>query len=137
YNSLDAPIPLARYEEAQLIIAEVDGTMSPAALAQERKYEFFLEGRRFGDIRRLNLEYDPAPGLQYPVAAASPKGGTYADLPGKGIPMPEAERVNNPNIPNTGTWTGAAARRRRSKSLGTDVGRPAGDARAFPAGRAT
>ncbi len=103
YNSLDAPIPLARYAEAQLIIAEVDGTMSPAALAQERKHEFFLEGRRFGDIRRLNLEYDPAPGLPYPVAAASPKGGTYADLPGKCIPMPDAERFNNPNIPNTGT----------------------------------
>src|SRR5690606_21141987 len=59
YNSLDAPIPLARYAEAQLIIAEVDGTMSDAALAEERRLEFFLEGRRFGDIRRLNLDYEP------------------------------------------------------------------------------
>lgn len=99
YNSLDAPIPLARYAEAQLIIAEADGTMSPAALAEERKYEFFLEGRRFGDIRRLNLDYEPAPGEEYPVAAASPKGGTYVDLPGKCLPLPDAERFNNPNIP--------------------------------------
>src|SRR5690606_23887851 len=59
YTSLAAPIPLARYEEAQLIIAEVDGTMSDAALAEERRLEFFLEGRRFGDIRRLNLDYEP------------------------------------------------------------------------------
>lgn len=98
YTSLDDPIPLARYEEAQLIIAEVDGTMTPAALAQERAYEFFLEGRRFGDIRRLGLAYEPAPGLEYPVAAASPKGGTYVDLPGKCLPLPDAERFNNPNF---------------------------------------
>ena len=98
YNSREAPIPLARYEEAQLIIAEATGAMAPAALAEERKLEFFLEGRRMGDIRRFNLPYEPAPGVQYPAAAASAKGGTYQDLPGKCLPLPDVERGNNPNI---------------------------------------
>lgn len=100
YNSLSAPIPLARYEEAELIIAEVSGAMTPAQVADERRLEFFLEGRRFGDIRRYNLAYEPAPGTPYPAAAASPKGGVYADIPGKCLPLPNAERLNNPNIPD-------------------------------------
>lgn len=100
YNSLDDPIPLARYAEAQLIIDEVSGALTPAQAAEERKMEFFLEGRRFGDIRRYNLPYDPAPGVIYPEGGASPKGGTYVDLPGKCLPLPDRERFNNPNIPN-------------------------------------
>ncbi len=98
YNSLDAPIPLARYAEAQLIIAEATGTMTVAEVAEERRRELFLEGRRFGDIRRYNLAYDPAPGTPYPAAAASSKGGTYQDLPGKCLPLPDVERGNNPNL---------------------------------------
>lgn len=98
YDSWSAPIPLARYAEAQLIIAEASGAMDLAQLAEERRREFFLEGRRLGDIRRLNLAYDPAPGAAYPVAAASSKGGTYQDLPGKCVPLPDVERGNNPNF---------------------------------------
>ena len=98
YNSLDAPIPLARYAEAQLIIAEASGAMAAAELAEERRREFFLEGRRLGDIRRLNLAFEPAPGTPYPLGGASSKGGTYQDLPGKCVPVPDVERANNPNF---------------------------------------
>lgn len=98
YNSWADPIPLARYAEAQLIIAEASGSMSVEQLAEERRREFFLEGRRFGDIRRFNLAYEPAPGVAYPAAAASAKGGSYQDLPGKCVPLPDVERANNPNM---------------------------------------
>ncbi|HEX3157723.1 MAG TPA: hypothetical protein VHQ45_04360 [Gemmatimonadaceae bacterium] len=98
YQSREAPIPLARAAEAQLIIAEVTGAMTPEQVAEERRREFFLEGRRMGDIRRYNLPYDPAPGVPYPAEASSTKGGTYQDLPGKCLPLPDVERGNNPNL---------------------------------------
>ena len=98
YVSRDAPIPLARSAEARLIIAELTGAMTPAQVAEERRREFFLEGRRMGDIKRYNLAYDPAPGSPYPAMAASSKGGTYQDLPGKCLPLPDVERSNNANF---------------------------------------
>ncbi len=98
YESRDAPIPLARSAEAQLIIAELTGAMTVAQVAEERRRELFLEGRRMGDIKRYNLAYDPAPGVPYPAVAASSKGGTYQDLPGKCLPLPDVERSNNPSF---------------------------------------
>jgi hypothetical protein len=115
YPSLDAPIRLASYVEAQLIIAEIVGGQravdiinalhdaahiphfaggSPAEIAsqvqEERRREFFLEGQRFFDVKRLNLPLVPAPGTQYA------KGGTYGDM--RCFPLPDVERDNNPNI---------------------------------------
>ena len=98
YESREAPIPLARSAEAELIIAELTGAMTKAQVAEERRREFFLEGRRMGDIRRYDLAYDPAPGVPYPAAAASAKGGTYQELPGKCLPLPDVERANNPSF---------------------------------------
>ena len=123
YPQLTTPIPVARYAEAQLIIAEAkvaSGDLTGAAAAinaarntraglpaydpagqtsaqvlaqviEERRRELFLEGHRFGDVRRYNLPLVPAPGTPYV------SGGTYGDQ--KCFPLPDAERINNPNIP--------------------------------------
>lgn len=124
YPSVTTPIPVTRYAEAQLIIAEARiaaGDLAGAAVAinnarnsggrvdmpqydatgktqqevladllEERRREFFLEGRRFWDVRAFNLPLDPAPGTPY-VA-----GGEYADV--RCFPLPNVERNRNPNI---------------------------------------
>ena len=114
------PQALAKYSEAQLIIAENDantgdlgGAVSiintfrsanaqrpfvpvpldkPAVIAEiveQRRREFFLEGHRLGDIRRLGLPLSPATGAPYV------SGGTYGDQ--ACFPLPNVERINNPN----------------------------------------
>ena len=117
YQSAAAGIPIARYAEARLIIAEVSGgqtavgiinalraphglpqfsSTDPAAIRaevlQERRKELFLEGHRLGDIRRHNLPLFPAAGTSYP------KSGSYGDL--RCFPLPAVEYLNNPNIPD-------------------------------------
>ena len=120
YTSAAAPIPLATWEEAQLIQAEAaaragdadaaagfinalrtraelplyEATTAEAALAQvieERRRELFLESHHFFDIRRFDLALDPAAGTAYN------KGGTYGST--RCLPLPDVERLNNPNIP--------------------------------------
>jgi hypothetical protein len=112
---------LAKYSEAQLIIAENDvntgalpaaktiinalrtaahqpafnpGTLTAtnvmAEIVEQRKRELFLEGHRLGDIRRLNLPLAPATGAPYV------SGGTYGDQ--SCFPLPNVERINNPNL---------------------------------------
>jgi len=122
YATLATPIPVARWAEAQLIIAEaraaendlagaaaainavrathpelpqydVTGQTQAEVLAQiieERRRELYLEGHRLGDLRRYNLEFQPAAGSPYP------NGGTYGDQ--TCFPLPDVERINNPNI---------------------------------------
>jgi starch-binding outer membrane protein, SusD/RagB family len=123
YATLTAAMPIAKYAEAQLIIAEAKalaGDLAGAATAinaarntrtgmaqydatgqtaaqvrtqiiEERRREFFLEGHRLGDIRRYNLPLTPAVGAPY-----APGGGTYGDQ--RCFPLPDVERINNPNI---------------------------------------
>ena len=117
YLSRDAPIPLASYQEAQLIVAEVSGGQTavniinalhtarglPATFASndpatimaqvidERKRELFLQSQRFYDINRFNLPLDPAPGTSYGY-----KGGFYGDM--RCFPLPDVERLNNPTL---------------------------------------
>lgn len=124
YPAANSPIPVAKYAEAQLIIAEartVAGDLTGAATAinnarnsggrtgmpqydasgqtqaevmaqliEERRREFFLEGRRLWDIRRLDLPLVPAPGEPYK------SGGVWGDQ--RCFPLPDVERNNNPNI---------------------------------------
>lgn len=115
YPSLETPIPIASWEEAQLIIAEIEGGQTAegiindlhdraglpdfdgaseseisAHVIQERSRELFLEGQRMWDIRRFEIALEPVPGTAYP------KGGTYGDM--RCFPLPDAERFNNPNI---------------------------------------
>ncbi len=115
-----APQAVAKFSEAQLIIAENDvnssdlsdavtilnqlreaanqpdysgGLTAPAVMAdivEQRRREFFLEGHRLGDIRRLNLPLSPATGAPYV------SGGNYGDQ--SCFPLPNVERINNPNL---------------------------------------
>ncbi|HEY7894373.1 MAG TPA: RagB/SusD family nutrient uptake outer membrane protein [Gemmatimonadaceae bacterium] len=115
-----APQAVAKFSEAQLIIAENDvntadlngavtilnalraaagqpaysgGLTAPAVMAdivEQRRRELFLEGHRLGDIRRLGLPLSPAVGAPYV------NGGTYADQ--ACFPLPNVERINNPNL---------------------------------------
>jgi starch-binding outer membrane protein, SusD/RagB family len=125
YSSIDAPIAVAKWEEAQLILAEaalaggdVGGAVTiintlhtnaglPAygggtpeeVLAQiidERSRELFLEGQRLGDIIRYGVPLYPAPGTPFAVG-----GGTSGEY-GTQVcfPLPTVERNNNPNIPD-------------------------------------
>jgi starch-binding outer membrane protein, SusD/RagB family len=117
YESFGAPLPVARYEEAQLIIAEAEGGQTavnivnalraahglPAytgptdaasirdLIVEERRRELFVEGFRLHDIHRFNLPLIPAPGTEFPV-----KGGTYGST--TCLPLPDVERFNNPSI---------------------------------------
>lgn len=116
YTGWNSPIQLTDYAEAQLIIAEIDGgatavgiinalhtaaglpafsSSDPAAIqaqvVEERSREFFLEGQRQYDIRRLNLPLVPAAGTAYPL-----KGGTYGDQ--RCFLLPDVERANNPKL---------------------------------------
>ena len=62
-----------------------------ATIVEDRRRELFLEGHRLGDIRRLNLALVPAAGVPYPGG-----GGVYGTQ--SCFPLPDVERVNNPNI---------------------------------------
>jgi starch-binding outer membrane protein, SusD/RagB family len=116
YASESAPIPIARWAEAQLIVAEAElGQVAVAIInrlhtrvglppfasiddaeirrqvIQERQRELFLEGHHLHDLTRYDLPLFPAPGTPYPL-----KGGTYGT--DQCIPLPDVERNNNPNI---------------------------------------
>jgi hypothetical protein len=118
-NATD-PIAIAKWSEAQLIIAENDeanndlagaiaiinvlqsragqpaysGPVTQAAvlaqIVEERRRELFLEGHRLGDLRRYNLPFAPATGTPYAF------GGVYGSE--TCLPLPDVERINNPNI---------------------------------------
>jgi hypothetical protein len=110
------PLPIARYEEAQLILAEAQGGTSAVTIINamrtaaglklyagptdatsiknliidERRRVLFAEGLRNYDIERFNLTLVPATGTTYPRA-----GGTYGNT--TCLPLPDVERLNNPN----------------------------------------
>jgi hypothetical protein len=126
YPTITTVMPIARYAEAQLIVAEAKaatGDLAGAAAAinaarntrtgmpqydvtgqtaaqvkdqiiEERRRELFLEGHRLGDVRRYNLPLNPAVGTAYAAG-----GGTYGDQ--RCFPLPDVERINNPNIAKT------------------------------------
>jgi hypothetical protein len=111
------PLPLARYEEAQLILAEAQGGASAVAIINamratvslkpytggtdaasiknlvidERRRVLFAEGFRNYDIERFSLTLVPAIGTTYPRV-----GGTYGNT--TCLPLPDVERFNNPSI---------------------------------------
>ena len=110
------PMPITRYAEAQLILAEAQGganavniinTMRAAVglnpytgptddasiialVASERQRVLFLEGFRAFDVERLGLPLVPAAGTPYLQGGVY--GGTVC------LPVPDIERDNNPNI---------------------------------------
>jgi starch-binding outer membrane protein, SusD/RagB family len=117
FTSLADPIPLARWAEAQLILAEVEGGAAAAqrinnvrdsyglphyqgatdeesivqAIIEERRREFFFEGRFLADKLRF--------GLWFPMGVgANHKGFTYGNA--QCFLMPESEYEANPNLPD-------------------------------------
>ncbi len=119
YPTTATALPLATYEEAQLIIAEADirgaafatalpiinasrtrggqaaftGTTQAEYLVElidQRRRELFAESHHLGDVIRFQIPLTPAAGTAYHF------GGTYgAQLC---LPLPAAERLNNPMI---------------------------------------
>jgi hypothetical protein len=117
FASESAPIPLATWEEAQLIIAEIQGGSTAvgiidaihakyglgpsgvnpsdaaavkAQVIEERRRQFFLTGQRAADIRRFNLPLDPPAGSPYRW------GGVHGSA--RCYPIPDAERNANDNF---------------------------------------
>lgn len=108
------PIPIASWNEAQLIYAEAVGGQQgfdainavrtangvptlagPAPTGQaftdlvleERRRQLFSEGQRYGDMLRYSLPF---------VKGLTLKGNTYSDL--TCVPLPDVETRNNPNF---------------------------------------
>lgn len=114
YATVDAPIPIATWEEAQLIIAEAEGgqtavdiindllqraglaptfsSTDPAeirdAVIEQRRRQLFLQSHRLGDL----IRYD----LPFPTGVHPYKLSEYGDM--TCFPLPDVERLNNPNI---------------------------------------
>lgn len=122
YSSGSAPILIASYVEAQLILAEATGgsqaitilnglrsTISLPALgsssdpavikadiASERARWLFLQGTHLFDVRRLSLPLVPNAGDSY--SRVYHKGGNYGSE--TCLPIPAVETNNNPNARN-------------------------------------
>ncbi|MFN2637034.1 MAG: RagB/SusD family nutrient uptake outer membrane protein [Gemmatimonadaceae bacterium] len=119
YPTAATPLPLSTYEEAQLIIAEADiragdlpgallilnasrarggqGAFTGATPAEymadlidQRRRELFAESQHLGDLIRFGITPQPPAGTPYHF------GGTYANQ--LCMPLPSAERLNNPLI---------------------------------------
>jgi hypothetical protein len=114
FTAGNAPIPIASWNEAQLIYAEAVGgqagfdainrvrtankvpTLSgpvPAGQAytdlilEERRRQLFSEGQRYGDMLRYKLPF---------TSGVNRKGQTYSSL--TCVPLPDVETLNNPNF---------------------------------------
>ena len=103
YATLDAPMPIATWDEAQLIIAEAEpasavaalnairtkyalpaytGTGTAADVKEERRRTLFFDGHRIGDILRYGAPYTFATGKNQ-------KGVPYGNL--TCLPLPASE----------------------------------------------
>jgi starch-binding outer membrane protein, SusD/RagB family len=119
YSDGSAPIPMASYVEAQLIVAEATGgpgaitilnnlrssaglgalasSSDPAVItadiASERARWLWLQGQHLYDVRRLGLPLVPAAGSSYSIYYH--KGGNYGSE--TCMPIPAVETNDNPN----------------------------------------
>jgi hypothetical protein len=105
YKTIDAPLPMATWDEAQLIIAEAEGGQSAvdainrirtkynllqyaggsatditAQIKEERRRTLFLDGHSIGDHLRLNIPF---------ATGENQKGQRYSDL--TCLPLPRTE----------------------------------------------
>ncbi len=106
YAALDSPLPMATWDEAQLILAEADpastvtainavrtkynlpayaGTGSLSDIQEERRRTLFLDGHRIGDMLRYGIPF--ATGLNQ-------KGVPYGNL--SCLPLPSSETNGRP-----------------------------------------
>ena len=116
-GGLATPMPLARYEEAQLILAEAQGGANAVTIINamraavplqpytgptdaasitnlvidERRRVLFAEGFRNYDMQRFQIAWPAA----YAAGATYPRvGGVYGNT--TCLPLPDVERLNNP-----------------------------------------
>lgn len=108
YTTAADPIPMASWREAQLILAEAQPAQATAAInrlrasqglpaltapatletvIEERRRQLFSEGHRLNDMLRHNIPFP---------TGNNHKGQAYG--PATCMPLPEQERLNNPNI---------------------------------------
>ena len=111
YDAADAPMPMASWEEAQLIIAEARPSEAVAAInrlrasqdlpaltlvggenlldivLEERRRQLFSEGHRLNDMLRHDLPFP---------TGVNHKGQAWGNL--TCMPLPDQEKLNNPNI---------------------------------------
>ncbi|MEP6508371.1 MAG: hypothetical protein ABJC63_09120 [Gemmatimonadales bacterium] len=101
YSALDSPLPIATWDEAQLILAEAEpasavaaitavrskynlpaytGTGSLADIQEERRRTLFLDGHRLGDMLRYNIPF---------ASGKNQKGVSYSNL--TCLPLPSTE----------------------------------------------
>ena len=110
-----APIPIASWAEAQLILAEASTGQAavdalnrvraangvpaltaaeiadlPGTILEDRRRQLYSQGNRYGDMLRKNLPF---------ATGVNRKGQTYSDL--TCVPLPYAETRNNPNLQGT------------------------------------
>ena len=114
YTGHSSDIPMARWAEAQLILAEIEGGQQAvdrinalrdvhglphfsssdpqeiqAQIIEERRREFFYEGRFHADKLRYDLWFPLGEGFNH-------KGVAYGTT--TCLPLANEERVNNPNV---------------------------------------
>ncbi len=111
YTTANAPIPMASWREAQLILAEARPAEAVAAVnrlrasqnipavqpaeaadvralvIEERRRQLFSEGHRLGDMLRYKIPFP---------TGNNHKGQAYGPI--TCMPLPDQERLNNPNI---------------------------------------
>jgi hypothetical protein len=108
YNTAEAPIPMASWREAQLILAEARPAEAVAAInrlrtsqslptitaaplsvvLEERRRQLFSEGHRLNDMLRHNVAFP---------TGTNHKGQPWGPI--TCMPLPEQETRNNPNVP--------------------------------------
>jgi len=109
FETADTPIPMASWEEAQLIVAEarpaeatarinalrasqglpaLPGAATLDVVLEERKRQLFSEGHRLNDMLRHDLAFPQG---------NNHKGQAYGPI--TCMPLPDQERQNNPNVP--------------------------------------
>jgi hypothetical protein len=109
YLTASSPIPMGSWREAQLIIAEARPADAAAAInrlrasqqlaayvpssnvladvIEERRRQLFIEGHRLNDMLRHNLPFP---------TGLNARGQAWGPI--TCMPLPEQERLNNPNI---------------------------------------
>ena len=112
YPEAGSPIPLATWDEAQLIIAEAEGGQAAVAainllrekeglplfessdsqeitnqIIEERRRELWLQSHRLNDMLRFGLPFDTGVNHKDQI-----RGTTTC------LPLPDAERKSNPNL---------------------------------------
>jgi hypothetical protein len=117
YASRAAAMPVARYAEARLIVAEAQGGQTAVDIInafhtaaglppyaggtaaeirqhviEERSLELVFEGHHLGDKLRYNVPFTPAAGIAFPPHAGGVYGSTTC------LPLPRAEKEANPNF---------------------------------------